>query len=62
MLGIPTVVSDNNYGKLRGTFETFTHSAPLARWAETPEEALAVARRWLHASAADCRCTSALDG
>jgi exopolysaccharide biosynthesis predicted pyruvyltransferase EpsI len=54
MLGIPTVVTDNNYGKLRGTFETFTHAAPLARWAETPEDALAVARRWLQASAADC--------
>jgi pyruvyl transferase EpsO len=47
MLGIPTVVTDNNYGKLRGTFEAFTHAAPLARWAETPDEALAVARRWV---------------
>lgn len=50
MLGIPTVVTDNDYGKLRGTFETFTRAAPLARWAETPEAALAVARRWLQAS------------
>jgi exopolysaccharide biosynthesis predicted pyruvyltransferase EpsI len=51
MLGIPTVVTDNNYGKLRGTFETFTHAAPLARWADTPEAALALARRWLQESA-----------
>jgi exopolysaccharide biosynthesis predicted pyruvyltransferase EpsI len=44
MLGIPTVVTDNNYGKLRGTFEAFTRDAPIARWAETPSEALTVAR------------------
>jgi len=54
MLGIPTVVTDNNYGKLRGTFETYTRAAPLARWAQTPKAALAVARRWLKASAAGC--------
>ena len=36
MLGIPTVATDNSYGKLRGTFDAFTHSIPLARWAETP--------------------------
>src|SRR5262249_53851066 len=51
MLGIPTVVTDNNYGKLRGTFETFTNALPLAHWAETPDEALALARRVLRASA-----------
>jgi exopolysaccharide biosynthesis predicted pyruvyltransferase EpsI len=43
MLGLPTVVTDNTYGKLRGTFEAFTRDAPLARWAETPSEALTVA-------------------
>jgi pyruvyl transferase EpsO len=47
MLGIPTVATDNNYGKLRGTFEAFTHAAPRARWAETPEDALALAASWL---------------
>jgi pyruvyl transferase EpsO len=50
MLGIPTVVTDNSYGKVRGTFETFTAGAPLACWAETPEEALATGRRWLDSS------------
>ena len=45
MLGIPTVVTDNSYGKLRGTFEAFTHEAPLARWADTPAEALTIAGR-----------------
>jgi exopolysaccharide biosynthesis predicted pyruvyltransferase EpsI len=47
MLGIPTVVTDDSYGKLRGTFETFTHLVPLARWGATPGEALTLARRWL---------------
>jgi pyruvyl transferase EpsO len=50
MLGIPTVVTDNSYGKLRATFDTFTHAASLARWADTPDEALAEGRRWLAAS------------
>ena len=42
-LGIPTVITDTRYGKLRATFDTFTHAAPLAQWAATPEHALAVA-------------------
>ena len=46
MLGIRTVATDNSYGKLRGTFDAFTHSIPLARWAETPAEALDIARQW----------------
>jgi pyruvyl transferase EpsO len=50
MLGIPTVVTENNYGKLRATFETFTHVAPLAWWAETPEQGLSVARDWVQAN------------
>jgi exopolysaccharide biosynthesis predicted pyruvyltransferase EpsI len=44
MLGIPTVATDNSYGKLRGTFETFTHDSPITSWAETPSEGLIVAR------------------
>jgi exopolysaccharide biosynthesis predicted pyruvyltransferase EpsI len=43
MLGIPTVATDNNNGKLRGTFDAFTRAVPLARWADTPAEALAMA-------------------
>jgi exopolysaccharide biosynthesis predicted pyruvyltransferase EpsI len=54
MLGIPAVATDNSYGKLRATFETYTRAVPLARWAETPAEALALARTLLHASAAEC--------
>ncbi len=40
MLGIPTVTTDTRYGKLRATFDTFTHALPLAHWADTPEQAL----------------------
>jgi pyruvyl transferase EpsO len=42
--GIPHVVLDNSYGKLRSVHDTWTHASPLVHWAETPEEALATAR------------------
>jgi exopolysaccharide biosynthesis predicted pyruvyltransferase EpsI len=42
-LSIPTVVTDTRHGKLRATFDTFTHAVPLAHWAQTPEEALRLA-------------------
>jgi exopolysaccharide biosynthesis predicted pyruvyltransferase EpsI len=45
MLGIPTVITDTRYGKLRATFDTFTHAVPLAHWADTPEQALGLATR-----------------
>ena len=45
MLGIPTVITDTRYGKLRATFDTFTHTVPLAQWADTPEQALGHAAR-----------------
>ncbi len=44
MLGLPTVVTDNSYGKLRATYDSFTHAAPHAAWADTPAQALALAR------------------
>ena len=40
LLGVPHVVLDNSYGKVRSTFETWTHASGLARWAETTEDAL----------------------
>jgi pyruvyl transferase EpsO len=42
--GIPHVVLDNSYGKLRSTVQTWTHRSATASWAETPDEALALAR------------------
>jgi exopolysaccharide biosynthesis protein PssK len=50
MLGIPNVVTDNSYGKLKATFAAFTHAFPLARWADTPSQALALATNWPAAS------------
>lgn len=46
-LGLPSVVADNSYGKLSGTYDTYTEAAPIARWARTPDDALASARGWL---------------
>jgi exopolysaccharide biosynthesis predicted pyruvyltransferase EpsI len=48
LLGIPHVILDNNYGKLRRFCETWnTLSSPLVRWAEAPADALAAARALL---------------
>ena len=40
LLGIPHVLLDNNYGKLRSFFETWTRDSELAVWADSPEQAL----------------------
>jgi exopolysaccharide biosynthesis predicted pyruvyltransferase EpsI len=40
LLGVPHVVLDNSYGKVRSTFETWTHESGLSTWAETTEAAL----------------------
>jgi exopolysaccharide biosynthesis predicted pyruvyltransferase EpsI len=51
LLGIPHVVLDNSYGKLRHFRAAWdTTSSPLVRWAESPAAALASARALL----ADC--------
>lgn len=41
---IPHVVLDNNYGKLRSLYETWTHESRMAHWAESADAALALAR------------------
>jgi exopolysaccharide biosynthesis predicted pyruvyltransferase EpsI len=41
LLGIPHVLLDNNYGKVRGFHEAWTRGCPLTRWADSPAEALA---------------------
>ncbi|HTD37257.1 MAG TPA: polysaccharide pyruvyl transferase family protein [Candidatus Limnocylindrales bacterium] len=40
LLGIPHVVLDNSYGKLRSTFETWTSESGLAAWADDARAAL----------------------
>lgn len=47
LLGLPSVVGDNSYGKVSGVYDTYTDAAPTARWARTPAEALAIARDWV---------------
>lgn len=43
LLGIPHVILDNNYGKLRAYWTRFTRGAPGVLAASTPEEALLMA-------------------
>jgi pyruvyl transferase EpsO len=43
LLGIPHVLLDNNYGKVRGFYESWTAGSPVASWADSPAEALEVA-------------------
>lgn len=43
LMGIPSVVLDNSYGKVRGFLEAWTLSSPLTHFAQTPEEAFATA-------------------
>jgi exopolysaccharide biosynthesis predicted pyruvyltransferase EpsI len=43
LLGIPHVLLDNNYGKVRGFHEAWTRGCPLTRWADSPAEALDLA-------------------
>jgi exopolysaccharide biosynthesis predicted pyruvyltransferase EpsI len=47
LLGIPHVVLDNSYGKLSRTLETWTGGLPTVSVADTPEQALELARALL---------------
>lgn len=49
LLGIPHVLLDNSYGKLRDFYETWTADEPLARRSESPGDALRTARDFLSA-------------
>ena len=40
LLGIPNMVLDNRYGKVRGMFNAWTHASPLGTWCESEAEAL----------------------
>jgi exopolysaccharide biosynthesis predicted pyruvyltransferase EpsI len=40
LMGIPHVVLDNSYGKLKGFYATWLEATTLTRWANSPEEAL----------------------
>jgi exopolysaccharide biosynthesis protein PssK len=45
--GIPHVVLDNSYGKLRSVYDHWTFQCTLAHWADSPDEAVEVARSLL---------------
>ena len=49
LLGIPHVLLDNSYGKVRRVHEAWTADAPHVRWAASPAEAVAAARSLLPA-------------
>lgn len=54
LLGIPHVLLDNSYGKLSGFHATWTRDCELTSFADSPHEALELARTL----ASDGRCTS----
>jgi len=45
LLGIPHVILDNNNGKVRRFFETWTQDAELTHWADSAAEALDIAKQ-----------------
>lgn len=44
LMGIPHVVLDNSYGKLRTVYDTWTHSCPITHWADHADDAISQAR------------------
>ena len=40
LLGIPHIVLDNSYGKVRAVFEAWTHASPLVEWGVNEADAL----------------------
>ena len=43
LLGIPHVVLDNSYGKVRSFYDTWTSDCDLAYWSDSAAEALTIA-------------------
>lgn len=44
MMGVPNILLDNNYGKVRSFYDTWTRRAELSKWATDPSQALDEAR------------------
>jgi pyruvyl transferase EpsO len=51
LLGIPHVLLDNNYGKVKSFLHTWTRGCGLAHWADSPAEARELADRVARATA-----------
>lgn len=47
LMGLPNIVLDNNYGKIHGYIDAWTHGAHMVTKVATPEEAVAVLRTML---------------
>jgi exopolysaccharide biosynthesis predicted pyruvyltransferase EpsI len=47
LLGIPHVLLDNSYGKVRGFYEAWTSECSFVRWAGSTDDALVQAERFL---------------
>jgi exopolysaccharide biosynthesis predicted pyruvyltransferase EpsI len=45
LLGVPHVLVDNSYGKLRGFYDAWTASSPIVQWAGSPAEAASLVRQ-----------------
>lgn len=43
LMGIPHFLLDNSYGKVRGFYDAWTYSTPLARWCASEKDALRLA-------------------
>lgn len=46
LLGIPHVVLDNSYGKVRSFYETWTRDAPIVQWADSAADAVRLVAQW----------------
>ena len=56
MLGLPHVVMDNNYHKLRNFYKTWTKGIPGVYWAETSEDAFAHCNNYLRHAESGSKC------
>ncbi len=59
LLGVPHVLLDNSYGKLRSFYDAWTHGLPLTRWASSTQDALQQALEWATAFTANQLATEA---
>ena len=50
LLGIPHILLNNNYGKVRNFFETWTSDCNIVYWADSTEEAYELAKRLVKVS------------
>jgi exopolysaccharide biosynthesis predicted pyruvyltransferase EpsI len=57
LMGLPHIILNNSYGKVRNFHETWTKSSNLTKCADTPEVAIEMARAWMRQMRAEVRGT-----